>query len=83
MVAGSTLLSVSVPVAQRASVQGLSDVAMGIAGASAGAVAGVVVDYFGYPTLTLLAAVTTVPLVGLALRRLPSAAGDGRLVQCG
>jgi MFS family permease len=86
MVAGSTLLSASVETAQRTGAQGLSDVVMGVAGASAGAVAGVVVDLFGYPTLALLAAIATVPILALALRRLPppaTASGDGRLVQCG
>lgn len=69
MVAGSTLLSESVPVVQRAGVQGLSDVIMGVAAASAGALAGVVVDLFGFATLSVLAAVAVVPLAALALRR--------------
>ncbi|WP_433057506.1 MFS transporter [Dactylosporangium sp. CS-033363] len=68
MVAGSTLLSESVPVQERAGVQGLSDVVMGVAGASAGALSGVVVDFFGYPVLALLAAVTAVPLLARVLR---------------
>jgi MFS family permease len=80
MVAGSTVLSASVPVEQRTAAQGLSDVVMGVAGASAGAVSGVVTDYFGYPTLTLLAAIATVPLLALALRPLP--VRDGTLVRC-
>lgn len=62
-VAGSTLLSESVPAELRASAQGLSDFAMGLAGASAGALSGVVVEAWGYPTLTLLAALATAPLV--------------------
>jgi MFS family permease len=65
MVAGSTLLTESVPVELRASAQGLSDLLMGLAGASAGAVSGVIVDAWGYPTLTLLAALATVPLIVL------------------
>ncbi len=64
-VAGSTLLSESVPVELRASAQGISDLAMGLAGALAGAVSGVVVEAWGYPTLTLLAALATGPLVVL------------------
>jgi MFS family permease len=68
MVAGSTLLSESVGVANRPSVQGLSDLVMGLAAASAGALSGVVVAWASYPTLTVLAAVATVPLVALALR---------------
>jgi hypothetical protein len=46
-------------------------VVMGVAGASAGALAGVIVDFFGYPTLALLAAIATAPLLALSLRRLP------------
>ena len=43
MVAGSTLLSESVPARLRPSAQGLSDVTMGLAGATAGALSGPVV----------------------------------------
>ena len=66
MVAGSTLLSESIPVELRASAQGLSDLVMGLAGASAGAVSGVIVDVWGYPTLTMFAALATAPLIILA-----------------
>jgi MFS family permease len=75
MVAGSTLLSESVPVEMGAAAQGLSDLVMGLAGATAGAVSGVVVDAWGYPTLTLLAALATAPLivlVSLPPSRVPS-----------
>ena len=65
MVAGSTLLSDSIPVELRASAQGLSDLVMGLAGASAGALSGVVVAEWGYSTLTLLAALATSPLIVL------------------
>ena len=64
-VAGSTLLSESVSAHLRASAQGLSDLLMGLAGASAGALSGVIVGAWGYPTLTLLAALATAPLVVL------------------
>ncbi len=67
MVAGSTLLSESMPMELRPSAQGLSDLVMGLAGASAGALSGLVVAGWGYPTLTLLAALATVPLVILVL----------------
>jgi MFS family permease len=63
MVAGSTLLSESVAAELRASAQGLSDLTMGLAGASAGALSGVVVQAWGYPTLTALAALATAPLI--------------------
>ncbi|WDZ87570.1 MFS transporter [Micromonospora cathayae] len=71
MVAGSTLLSESVPAAGRPAVQGFSDLTMGLAGAAAGAVSGFVMQVAGYPVLTLLAAVAVVPLVALALRPAP------------
>jgi MFS family permease len=69
MVAGSTLLSESVPVPQRASAQGLSDLTMGLAGASAGALSGVVVYAWGFPMLGLVAALATVPFIALAARQ--------------
>jgi MFS family permease len=65
MVAGSTLLSDSVSGELRPSAQGLSDLTMGLAGASAGAISGVIVEAWGYPTLTLLAAIATAPLIVL------------------
>jgi MFS family permease len=68
MVAGSTLLSESVPQPVRPSAQGLSDLVMGLAGACGGAVSGLVVAWAGYPTLALLAAVSALPLLALALR---------------
>ena len=68
MVAGSTLLSESVGAANRPAVQGLSDLVMGLAAASAGALSGLVVAWSSYATLTVLAAVATVPLIALALR---------------
>jgi MFS family permease len=76
MVAGSTLLSESVPTEVRPSVQGLSDLVMGLAGAGAAAVSGFVMRAVGYPTLALLAAVAVVPLVALALRPVPVGAPD-------
>jgi MFS family permease len=65
MVAGSTLVSESVPLELRASAQGFSDLTMGLAGASAGAISGAIVDAWGYSALTLLAALATVPLIVL------------------
>ncbi|MGW0433214.1 MFS transporter [Micromonospora sp. NPDC003197] len=74
MVAGSTLLSESVPAEVRPAAQGLSDLIMGLAGATAGAVSGFVVQFAGYPVLNLLAALAVVPLVALALRPAPRGA---------
>ncbi|MFY1627319.1 MFS transporter [Micromonospora sp. WMMD735] len=76
MVAGSTLLSEAVPSRVRPSVQGLSDLTMGLAGAGAAAASGFVMRVAGYPTLSLLAAIAVVPLVALALRRVPPTAPD-------
>ncbi|MEW2145443.1 MFS transporter [Micromonospora vinacea] len=76
MVAGSTLLSESVSAAVRPSVQGLSDLIMGLAGAGAAVVSGFVMQFAGYPVLTLLAAVAAAPLVALALRPVPTGAPD-------
>lgn len=83
MVGGSTLLSESVPAAVRPSVQGFSDLTMGLAGASAAAVSGFVMRAAGYPVLTLLAAIVVVPLVALALRRGPAGAPDREGDTCG
>ncbi len=83
MVGGSTLLSESVPAAVRPSVQGFSDLTMGLAGASAAAVSGFVMRAAGYPVLTLLAAIVVVPLVALALRRGPTGAPDREDDTCG
>ena len=68
MVAGSTLLSESVATKLRTSAQGLADATMGLAGASAGALSGVIVHTWGFPTLTIVAALATVPFVALAMR---------------
>ncbi len=65
MVAGSTLLSDAISGEMRPSAQGLSDLVMGLAGATAGALSGVVVEAWSYPTLTLLAALATAPLIVL------------------
>lgn len=70
MVAGSTLLSEGVPAEIRPSAQGLADLTMGLAAATAGALSGLVMESWGYSTLTLLAALATAPLVALlAVRR--------------
>ena len=70
MVSGSTLLTEAVPVELRASAQGFSDLIMGLAGATAGALSGVVVSAWGFPVLALVAAIATVPLIvlGVAIR---------------
>ena len=62
-VAGATLVSESVPAELRASAQGLSDLIMGLAGATAGALSGAIVSLWSYATLTLVAAVASVLMV--------------------
>ncbi len=69
VVAGSTLLSDSVAAALRPSAQGLSDLTMGLAGASAGALSGVFMQAWGYSTLALIAALAAAPFIALAARR--------------
>ena len=66
LVSGSTLLTASVTASERPAVQGLSEVVMGLAGAGGGALAGVVVGGFGYPTLAAAAAVVGVGVIVLA-----------------
>ena len=66
MVAGSTLLAESVPLELRPSAQGVSDVTMGLAGASAAAASGLILKLWGYPMLVLLSAVATLPLLAMA-----------------
>jgi predicted MFS family arabinose efflux permease len=62
-VAGSTLLSESVSAELRASAQGLSDLIMGLAGATAGAASGVIVGASSYAMLTLVAALASVLMI--------------------
>lgn len=56
-VSASTLLSESAPIDARTDVQGAADLVMGLTAAAAGALAGVVVGFLGYPALTAFAAV--------------------------
>jgi MFS family permease len=71
LVSGSTLIAGSVPVDERAGVQGASDLAMGLAAGGGGALAGVVVGQLGYDVLGLGAAVlaATIAVVALLVRR--------------
>jgi MFS family permease len=69
MIAGSTLLSESVSPELRTSAQGLSDLTMGLAGASAGALSGLIVHMWGFAALAFAAALAT-PFIVLATRRL-------------
>jgi MFS family permease len=68
LVAGSTLLTESVGSEVRPTVQGAADLVMGIAGASAGVLSGVVVGLGSYGLLTAIAALLVTPLPLLAIR---------------
>jgi MFS family permease len=69
MVGGSTLLSESIPADVRPSAQGLSDLVMGLAGASAGVLSGLAMDGGGYPLVAAFAAIGTIPLLLIGSRR--------------
>ena len=71
MISGSALLSSAIPAELKPSAQGLSDLVMGLAGATAGALSGVVVQAFSYQALALAAALVTLPLVLLDARGRP------------
>ncbi len=62
LVAGSTLLSESVPAPSRQDVQGLSDLTMNTCGALAGVIAGGVVAVLSYGWLALAAGLIVIPL---------------------
>lgn len=70
MVAGSGTIAGSVPVGERAAVQGAADLVMGLSAAAGGALAGVVMEFLGYGVLCLLAGLAAVGLgAWTALRR--------------
>ncbi|MEW2486309.1 MFS transporter [Streptomyces sp. NPDC048411] len=69
LVAGSALLTDSVPQPARAAVQGLSDLTMNTAAGIGGVVAGVVVSQAGYGWLNAAGACLLLPMAALALRR--------------
>ncbi|MCI0686186.1 MAG: MFS transporter [Sporichthyaceae bacterium] len=69
LVAGSTLITESVGLADRPAIQGVSDLVMGISAASGGALAGVVVGTLGFGALNAAAAaLALVPLAAVAAR---------------
>ena len=74
MIAGSTLLTDSIPVAQLPNVQGTADVLMGFGGASAGLLAGLIFGVGSYAILALIAACLIVPLLFVTLVQPPVSA---------
>ena len=67
MIAGSTLLTDSVPIEQLPNVQGTADVVMGFGGATAGLLAGLVVGIGSYAVLAMVAACVILPLLFVTL----------------
>jgi MFS family permease len=67
LIASSALLVDAVPLEERPATQGLSDLVMGLSAAVGGAVAGVVVDVWGYDVLNVGAGMLTVVVFGAAL----------------
>jgi len=75
VIAGAAALTASLTAENRPVVQGFSDLAMNLAGALGGLLAGVVVAISGFGTLNAAAAVLTVPVVVLVLSGRRIAAG--------
>ncbi|QFZ17465.1 MFS transporter [Saccharothrix syringae] len=67
LVAGSALLTESVPAADRTAAQGLSDLCMNVGGAMGGVTAGLVVTAWSYAALGLLVGFTALPLLVVCL----------------
>ncbi|KQX75214.1 MFS transporter [Aeromicrobium sp. Root472D3] len=78
VIAGAAALTTSVDPSARPLVQGFSDLAMNLAGASGGLLAGLVVALSGFGTLNAAAAVLVVPVVVLVLsgRRVAARTAD-------
>lgn len=68
LIAGSTLLTASIPIEDRPEAQGTTDLLMGLAGASAGLLSGLVVGLGSYGLLAIISAVVTMPLLMFVLR---------------
>ena len=85
LIAGSTLLASAVPIAQRPRIEGVGELGMGVAAASATAVAGPVVGLAGYATLAIAGAAAAAALgpflIAVARRGVPGeAVAAGRLL---
>jgi MFS family permease len=62
-ISGATLLTTATPPAERARVQGVADMTMGLMGGTGGTVAGLVVGTVGYASLSLVGAVVATGLL--------------------
>ena len=69
MVAASGTIAGSVPVSERAAVQGAAVLVMGLSAAAAGALAGVVMDFLGYDVLAALAGAAALALGAFTVTR--------------
>ena len=67
VISGAAMLTRSVETAARPAVQGLNDLAMNMAGAFGGLLAGLVVAWQGFGTLTAAAGALTLPVIVLVL----------------
>lgn len=76
LVSGSTLVTSAVPIADRPGAQGLTDLFMGLCGAVGGGLSGFVVQWWGYPLLSVLGAALAASLTLIATR--PFALTDER-----
>lgn len=68
MIAGSTLLTESLPVETRPRAQGAADLSMGICGALAGLLSGLVVGLGSYSLLNIISAAIVVWLTVIVVR---------------
>lgn len=71
LIAGSTLLTESIPVDSRPTIQGAADLTMGMSGAAGALIAGLIVAFGSYGLLNLLTALLVIPLAAAVLRRAP------------
>ncbi len=69
LIAGSTLLTESIPLDARPTTQGAADLAMGMSGAAGALLAGLIVAFGSYALLNVLAALLVAPLALVTLRR--------------
>lgn len=80
LIAGSTLLTESIPLDARPTTQGAADLTMGMSGAAGALLAGLIVAFGSYGLLCLLAALLVIPLAAATLRRMstpaPASAAD-------
>lgn len=77
VIAGAALLTRSIDPAVRTLVQGVSDMAMSLAGACGGLLAGLVIAWFGYGVLNAAAGALAIPVIALILAGRTKASAQG------